>query len=245
MLFLTVLFHVCILPGSSDEHGDPVSFGLDLFDDDLACEILMEMLRCVISISQQLGKTASAIFYESLVSTSVVPSEEIIHCIMKILVIGYSSSAAMLHVSDTGADIAWEKKLADHKNIRKFSIDMLLSLHALREKAVTWARVLNVIESFLKFLVPRKIIHNFDAEISSSITASILVQATSQISKVMFESALDMLLFLNYLVKISGQVSISFVLFIFFISKCFFLGVGIGYNGNSRGIFEILTEIVG
>ncbi|XP_059445417.1 nuclear pore complex protein NUP160 isoform X2 [Corylus avellana] len=192
--------------GSSDEHGDPVSFGLDLFDDDLASEILMEMLRCVISISQQLGKTASAIFYESLVSTSVVPSEEIIHCIMKILVIGYSSSAAMLHVSDTGADIAWEKKLADHKNIRKFSIDMLLSLHALREKAVTWARVLNVIESFLKFLVPRKIIHNFDAEISSSINASILVQATSQISKVMFESALDMLLFLNYLVKISGQI---------------------------------------
>ena len=242
-------FHVCILPGSSDEHGDPVSFGLDLFDDDLACEILMEMLRCVISISQQLGKTASAIFYESLVSTSVVSSEEILHCIMKILVIGYSSSAAMLHVSDTGADIAWEKKLADHKNIRKFSIDMLLSLHALREKAVTWARVLNVIESFLKFLVPRKIVHNFDAEISSCINASILVQATSQISKVMFESALDMLLFLNYLVKISGQVRISFVLllllFYFFISKCFFLGVGIGYNGNSRGIFEILTKIVG
>ncbi|KAE8022771.1 hypothetical protein FH972_008545 [Carpinus fangiana] len=195
-----------LVNGSSDVHGDPVSFGLDLFDDDLACEILMEMLRCVISISQQLGKTASAIFYESLVSTSVVPSEEILHCITKILVTGYSSSAAMLHVSDTGADIAWEKKLADHKNIRKFSIDMLLSLHALREKAVTWASVLNVIESFLKFLVPRKIIHNFDAEISSSINASILVQATSQISKVMFESALDMLLFLNYLVKISGQI---------------------------------------
>lgn len=209
-------FHVCILPGSSDD-GDPVSFGLDLVDDDLECEILMEMLRCVTSISQQLGKTASAIFYESLVSTSVVPSEEILHCIMKILVIGYSSSAAMLHMSDSGADIAWEKKLADHKNIRKFSIDMLLSLHALREKAVTWGRVLNVIESFLKFLVPRKIILNSDAEISSSINASILVQATSQISKVMFESALDMLLFLNYLVKISGQVSISF----FFFDLCY------------------------
>lgn len=194
-----------LVNGSSDD-GDPVSFGLDLVDDDLECEILMEMLRCVTSISQQLGKTASAIFYESLVSTSVVPSEEILHCIMKILVIGYSSSAAMLHMSDSGADIAWEKKLADHKTIRKFSIDMLLSLHALREKAVTWGRVLNVIESFLKFLVPRKIIHNSDAEISSSINASILVQATSQISKVMFESALDMLLFLNYLVKISGQI---------------------------------------
>ncbi|GLT68100.1 hypothetical protein SLA2020_403600 [Shorea laevis] len=194
-----------LVNGSSDD-GVPVSFGLDLVDDDLECEILLEMLRCVTSISQQLGKTASAIFYESLVSTSVVPSEEILHCIMKILVIGYSSSAAMLHMSDSGADIAWEKKLADHKNIRKFSIDMLLSLHALREKAVTWGRVLNVIESFLKFLVPRKIILNSDAEISSSINASILVQATSQISKVMFESALDMLLFLNYLVKISGQI---------------------------------------
>lgn len=214
--------HVCIVEGSSDENIDIGSFGLGIFNDDLECEILIEMLRCVISITQQLGKAASAIFYESLVSPSIVPSEEVIQCILKILLTGYSSSAAMLHISDSGADMAWEKKLADHKNIRKCSIDMLLSLHALREKAVTWGRVLNIIESFLKFLVPRKIIHNFGAELLSSINASIVVQATSQISKLMFESALDMLLFLNYLVKISGQVSNFFFLFQVLFSKFFF-----------------------
>ncbi|GMY33051.1 nuclear pore complex protein NUP160 isoform X1 [Fagus crenata] len=195
-----------LINGSSDELGDLVSIGLDLFDDDLESEILIEVLRCVISISQQLGKTASAVFYESLVSTPVISSEEILPCVSKILATGYSSSAAMLHISDTGADIAWEKKMADHKNLRKFSIDMLLSLHALCEKAGTWGRVLNVIESFLKFVVPRKIIRNFDDKILSSINASTLVQATSQISQVMFETAMDVLLFLTYLVNISGQI---------------------------------------
>lgn len=205
------LLSVCIcsffiLIGSSDELSDLASFGLDLFDDDLEYVILSDMLRCVTSISRRLSKTASAVFFESLVSTSVISSEEILPCLLKILVTGYGSSVSKLHMSDIGADIAWEKKLADHKTLRKSSIDILVSLQTLCNKADTWGKVLNVIESFLKFLVPRKITHNFDAEILSSVNASILVQATSQISKVMFESALDMLLFLNYLVKISGQV---------------------------------------
>jgi hypothetical protein len=219
--FLIILSHIPILLGSSDELGDLVSIGLELFDDDLESEILIEVLRCVISISQQLGKTASAVFYESLVSTPVISSEEILPCVSKILATGYSSSAAMLHISDTGADIAWEKKMADHKNLRKFSIDMLLSLHALCEKAGTWGRVLNVIESFLKFVVPRKIIRNFDDKILSSINASTLVQATSQISQVMFETAMDVLLFLTYLVNISGQVFL-FYFIIFVVSNSSF-----------------------
>ncbi|KAK4566003.1 hypothetical protein RGQ29_002278 [Quercus rubra] len=195
-----------LISGSSDEFGDLVSSGLDLFDDVLECEILLEVFRCVIRISQQLGKTASAIFYESRVSAPVISSEEILPCVSKILVTGYSSSAAVLHISDIGADIAWEKKMADHKNLRKFSIDMLVSLHALCKRADTWGIVLNVIENFLKFIVPRKIIHNLDAETPSSINAVTLVQATSQISQVMFETAMDILLFLTYLVNISGQI---------------------------------------
>ncbi|KAG6727322.1 hypothetical protein I3842_02G124200 [Carya illinoinensis] len=195
-----------LINGSSDELGDLASFGLDLFDDDLEYVILSDMLRCVIGVSRRLSKTASAVFFESFVSTSVLSSEEVLPCLLKILVTGYGSSVSKIHMSDIGADIAWEKKLADHKTLRKFSIDMLVSLQTLCNKAATWGKVLNVIESFLKFLVPRKITHNFDAEILSSVNASVLVQAATQISKVMFESALDMLLFLNYLVKISGQI---------------------------------------
>lgn len=216
-LFLIILFHICILLGSSDELGDLVSSGLDLFDDDLEREILLEVFRCVISISQQLGKTASAIFYESLVSGPVISSEEILPCVSKILVTGYSSSAAMLHVSD----IAWEKKMADHKNLRKFSIDMLVSLHALCKRADTWGKVLYVIEKFLNFIVPRKIIHDLDAETPSSINAFTLVQATSQISQVMFETAMDILLFLTYLVNISGQVLLLYFI-IFVVRNCSF-----------------------
>lgn len=174
------------------------------------------MLRCVINVSQQLGKPSSAIFYESLISAPpVILSEEIIQRLLKILETGYSSTVAMLHVSDLGPDVAWEKSLADHKNLRKFSIDMLLSLHALHEKSGTWSRILSVIENYLKYLIPHKVIQKFDAEVALDINASILVQATSQVAKVMFESALDILLFLSYLVSISGQVSFCFKLFTF------------------------------
>ncbi|XP_062007631.1 nuclear pore complex protein NUP160 isoform X1 [Rosa rugosa] len=194
--------------GSLDELGNFPSFGLDSFDETLDCELLAEMLRCVINVSQQLGKTASAIFYESLISAPpVISSEEIIPRLLKILETGYSSTAAVLHISDLGPDVAWEKNLADHKNLRKFSIDMMLSLHALHEKSGTWSRILSVIENYLKYLIPRKIIQKFDAEVALDINASILVQAMSQVAKVMFESALDIHLFLSYLVSISGQIN--------------------------------------
>lgn len=191
---------------SSDESGYFVSSGLYLSDDDVEREILFEVLRCANSVNQQLGKAASAIFYESLLSASI-SSEDIVPRLLKILGIGYSSSIAALHVSDLGTDVAWEKELADHKNLRKFSVDMLISLHALCNKT-TWGRVLNVIESYLKFLVPRKTAQKLDSEILFNIDVPILVQATSQVAKVMFESAFDVLLLLSYLVNTSGQIQL-------------------------------------
>ncbi|EXC04051.1 hypothetical protein L484_011031 [Morus notabilis] len=191
---------------SSDELGDLVSSGLDSFNDKHEYGILVDMLRCVISISQQLGKAAPDIFYESLVSRPIFPSDNIVPHMLKVLETGYSSMVATQCVLELGTHVAWEKKLVDHKNLRKFSIDMLLSLHALCEKASTWSKVLNSIENYLKFLVPRKITQNLDADTSLSINASILVQATSQIAKAMFESAFDILLFLSYLVNNSAQI---------------------------------------
>ncbi|KAM2511233.1 hypothetical protein PS1_035634 [Malus domestica] len=89
----------------------------------LQLEVLVKMLRCVVNVSQQLGKTASAIFYESLVSAPlVISAEEITHRLLKNLESGYSSTA------------------------------------------------------------------------------------TSQVAKVMYESAFDILLFLSYVVSISGQI---------------------------------------
>ncbi|KAM1570247.1 hypothetical protein ACFX14_035327 [Malus domestica] len=143
----------------------------------LQLEVLVKMLRCVVNVSQQLGKTASAIFYESLVSAPlVISAEEITHRLLKNLESGYGSTVAMLHVSEHGPDVALERNLADKKKLRKFSIGMLLSLHALHKESGTWSRILKVIE------------------------------ATSQVAKVMYESAFDILLFLSYVVSISGQI---------------------------------------
>ncbi|PSS21659.1 Nuclear pore complex protein [Actinidia chinensis var. chinensis] len=195
-----------LIYGSFDEIGDILCSGLDFSDDNLDREILFEVLRCVINVSQQLGKASSAIFYESLLSAPSISSEEVLPRLLKILETGYSSSVTSLHIFELGADIAWEKEVADHKNLRKFSIEMFLSLQALSNKAITWGKVLDVVESYLKFLVPRKIIQKFDSEVGFNICTSAVVQATSQVAKLMFESALDMLLLLCYLVNMSGQI---------------------------------------
>ncbi|XVF26426.1 hypothetical protein REPUB_Repub14bG0015700 [Reevesia pubescens] len=198
-----------LIDGLSEDRGDLVTFGLDLFDENSDCEILFEVFRCVINISQQLGKTASFIFYESFVGRQIISSEEIIPRFVKILETGYGSSTRVGHVSGLGADVTWERQQIDHKNLRKFSVDMLLSLNDLCKKAASWRKILDVIESYLQFLVPQKFTHNSGAETLFCLNNSILVQASSQIAKVMFESAMDILLFVSYLMNIGGQINMT------------------------------------
>ncbi|PPS10292.1 hypothetical protein GOBAR_AA10330 [Gossypium barbadense] len=191
--------------GLSEDLGDLASFGLDLFNDNSDREILFEVLRCVVNISQQLGKTASFIFYESFVGRQSISSEEIIPRLLKILGAGYGPSTRAGYLSGLGSDVALEREQRDHKNLRKFSVDMLLSLHDLCKKAASWRKILDVIESYLQFLVPKKFTQNSGAETLSCLNNSILVQASCQIAKVMFEYALDILLFVSYLMSIGGQ----------------------------------------
>ncbi|KAF6139257.1 hypothetical protein GIB67_021467 [Kingdonia uniflora] len=186
--------------------GDHIRKGVYLKHNDLDRVILFEVLRGVSMINHQLGKAASAIFYEALVSVPVIPSDDILPHLLEILKTGYSSSVAALHISQLGTDTAWKKGLADHKNQMNFSTDMLKYLHALRSKAGTWGRVLDVIENNLKVLAPRKSVQKLDSQAVLNINMSLLVQSTAYISKLMFESALNMLLLLGYLVNISGQV---------------------------------------
>ncbi|XP_052109243.1 nuclear pore complex protein NUP160 [Arachis duranensis] len=195
-IFRSLEYFERILEGSSDEV-DRLTRVLDLVDDDLDYEIVVELFRCVMSFSQQLGKTASSIFYESVLTPPVISSEDIVHCIVKIL--------------ETGSCISGptEKELMDHKSLRKLSAEMFLSVQSLYEKASGWNRILNVIEGFSKLLLPRKTAQKFHTEVSSNINSSIIVHATYQISKVMFESAWDFLLFSSYLVDIGGQVHLS------------------------------------
>lgn len=199
-----------LIYGSFDEFGDSLKPDWDLENNVLDREILFEVLRCISSVSQQLGKAAAAIFYESLISAQTVSSEEFIPGFLKILETGCSSSVAKLHVSKFGADVSWKKKLEDHRNQRKFSVDMILSLRALRSKATSWERVLNVIEKYLTCLVPLRSTEKLDAEAHLCMNSSVLILSTSQVARVMFESAFDVLLLLGYLVNASGQVDMMY-----------------------------------
>ncbi|KAG8364004.1 hypothetical protein BUALT_Bualt19G0081200 [Buddleja alternifolia] len=195
--------------GSFEEQNNRTIPGLDFSGNELDRNILFELLQCVRNVSQQLGKASSAIFYESLLNTPHISSEEVVPRFLKILETGYSPSTTAIQISVLGADTAWEKELLNHRNLRKFSTNMFLSLHALCRKANSWDKVLDVVESYLKFLVPHKIVLNLDSEAIFYIEGSAIVQSTSQIAKVMFESALDVLMLLSYMTSISGQINMS------------------------------------
>lgn len=209
MSSLSLFYKFCLLSGSIDELGNASS--VPEFSSGLERDILLEVHQCISSVNQQLGKAASAIFYESLRKTPLMSSEEVLPRLLKILEIGYAPSIATLHISELGADVAWEKEAFYHKNLRKFSMDLFLSLHSLCGGATSWQKVLDVIDSYLSFLVPRKVAHHVDYQAFLNVDVPVTVQATSQVAKVMFESALDVLVLLSYMVNISGQVSSYFL----------------------------------
>ncbi|XP_024008157.1 nuclear pore complex protein NUP160 [Eutrema salsugineum] len=172
-------------------------------------EILLGVLKCTLKISKQWGGAPYAMYYESVTGKPVISSDEIIFRLVDILESGYAMSIGQRTWSDLGADRAWEKELEAHKNLRLFSIDMLLSLSALCQRAGSWEKVFTIMEHYLKYLVPKKFMNNNNGEALSDICSSILVHATSQFVKVMFESAFDIFILVSYLLNISGQVNMS------------------------------------
>ncbi|KAG9144646.1 hypothetical protein Leryth_020942 [Lithospermum erythrorhizon] len=194
--------------GSFDEQNDILSSAVHLPRDDLDREILYEVLQCISYFSQYLDRAPSAIFYEALLSAPD-SSEEVLSQLMKVLESGFRASVVTRHISEHGAGVLLEKEVSSHKNSRKFSMDIFVALHSLRSKAAKWDKVLDVIQIYLQFLVPCKYEHRLDSQATFSINSSATVQATSQVAKVMFDSALDVLILLSYMVKIRGQIYMS------------------------------------
>ncbi|KAI4375511.1 hypothetical protein MLD38_013371 [Melastoma candidum] len=198
-----------LLLSGSGEIKDIPGCGPCTVDDSFEWDILVQVLVCVSSVSQLVGKVASTVLYEVFTRMPSISSEEILCNLMKILHTGYVSPVAPEHQSNIRLDVAWEKELVAQKNIRKFSLDIFLNLRSLLNTASSWGNVLKVIERYLKFLVPHKNAQSPGAGMSLSVNGNILLQATSQVAKTMFESAVDTLLFLCYLVNISGQIEMS------------------------------------
>lgn len=192
------------LSGSDDQFYDLKSYGLALSTDNVDGELLYEVLRCTSLLNHQIGRAASAVFYESLLVPSISTQDVIFH-LLKILETGYYPFASSLSVQ-IGVDTTCEKRQSAHRSLRNFSVDMLLSLHALHSRATSWAAVLNVVEKYLEYLKPHRSSQKFELEGNCCINFSLLVQATSQVARVMFETAFDILLFLGYLINTSWQV---------------------------------------
>ncbi|KAJ7972354.1 Nuclear pore complex protein [Quillaja saponaria] len=112
-----------IIEGSSDEV-DELTGLVDLFDDVLEREILIEMLRCVINFSQQLGKSAYCIFYESLVNTLVGSPEDIIPGIVKVAKVMFESALDFLLFLRYLVDISGQIHLS-HDDITRIQLELV------------------------------------------------------------------------------------------------------------------------
>ncbi|XP_021721051.1 nuclear pore complex protein NUP160-like isoform X2 [Chenopodium quinoa] len=191
--------------GTFEELEDFPKFGVDSSNYGLEREILFEVLRSSRRIGRRLGPIISPIVYESVVGESMSSSEDVVTRLLSTVKCGYSASV-VASVSDLGADFIWKEELLEHKTLRKFTMDTLISIHGLCKKANGWGGVLNVIESYLNLLVPRKPTESLNSDMMLSANISIMIQATSQVAEMMFESALNVLLFLSYILDISAQV---------------------------------------
>nr|XP_043632456.1 nuclear pore complex protein NUP160-like [Erigeron canadensis] len=192
--------------GSLDRLGEVARSRINV-SGDVERGVLSEVLQCTASLSQHLGKGAPALFHESLFSEPSVSAEDVVGRLLKVLETRYSSSIAALHVSELGVDTAWEKGVVDHKILRKFSTDILLSLNGLYRKAGTWDKVLDVILKYLNFLVPRKNENKSTSDSVFDVRTCITIQVTAQVANLMFNSAVDILLLLSYMVKLGGQIN--------------------------------------
>ncbi|EAY84440.1 hypothetical protein OsI_05813 [Oryza sativa Indica Group] len=192
--------------GSSDDLRNLDILGVNPSDNISQSEILIEVLRCMDHISHLLGRSAAAIYHESLIS-SVISPDEIVSQILKILGTGFSPQSPSALITLFGTDAYAERRQTAHKSQRKFSVEMLLSFRKLQSKSTSWSAVFDVIENFMKYLNTNVTIQEYELKRVCNVNTALLVQATSQVARTMFESTFDLYLFLNYLVSIGGQGS--------------------------------------
>jgi len=185
---------------------------MNLLDDTSDSELLNEVLRCMGHIHHLLGRSSAAIYYESLIS-SVISSDEIASQIVKILETGFSPQSSSSLITLLGRDTYVERRQAAHKNQRKFSLEMLLSFHKLQSRSTSWSVVFDVIEKFMKCLNTNINIQDYESKRVCNVNSMLLVQATSQVARTMFECAFDLFLLLSYLVGVGGQVCCTFLTF--------------------------------
>ncbi|CAI0460246.1 unnamed protein product [Linum tenue] len=141
----------------------------------------MEVLKCVTILSEPLEKISSTVLYEGLVSKSNISLEDVVSQSLKILQTMCRPSS-LVPFPYLSADFDLGKE-ADHRNLRSFSVNMILSLHALSRKSTSWGKVLNAIQSYIQFLVPQKMLKCLQAEDSLKVGTTAVVQATSQVAQ--------------------------------------------------------------
>ncbi|GAB2231275.1 hypothetical protein Drorol1_Dr00027564, partial [Drosera rotundifolia] len=185
---------------------DDLKSGLVISGDSDEKRILVEVLLCCRIFGQHFGSEVASLFYQSAMSFSMISVEDLVHHLLKGLRSGCNYSLAKVDASEQGIDLVHQNLNAAHKELRGFSVDMLVSLHGLCSKANGWDKILHAIEYYLNYLVPSMSEQSSESGKTLNVITSVVIQATPQIAGAMFECALEIMLFLNYLISFNGQI---------------------------------------
>eukprot|EP00252_Welwitschia_mirabilis_P001382 TRINITY_DN11252_c0_g2_i1.p1 TRINITY_DN11252_c0_g2~~TRINITY_DN11252_c0_g2_i1.p1 ORF type:complete len:1206 (-),score=253.75 TRINITY_DN11252_c0_g2_i1:415-3597(-) len=191
--------------------GSP-SLPVSWLDNRLDSEVLEGILESTAIISTHLGKAALALFYDSLIKPSDVSFRSVVNSFLKILDVGRDLTILKQDDNHLGIDSVAMKEQRHNQLQRKFSLDIFLSLEALCNQAGGWDRVLGTIEMYARKLIPKRLPLEMETTTTGTlynINAAVIIQGSLQFADLRFQATCGLLLLLEYLLKLNGQVSLE------------------------------------
>ncbi|KAJ7548231.1 hypothetical protein O6H91_07G003400 [Diphasiastrum complanatum] len=177
-----------------------------------ATSVLEGLLDCMDSVASHLGRLARAAFHEALLSPNDNALNSVIASFVRILDIGYNDFILSRKSAHVGFDNLREKRKEHHHRQRKFCLHMRLGFLELRDKAGSWDRVLDLVANFVGYLLPstRPLTPGASSVPSSrpAFYLKVLAKTASQILWNHFEAARNLLLVLEVLINMQGEVGL-------------------------------------
>ncbi|KAH7286776.1 hypothetical protein KP509_32G022400 [Ceratopteris richardii] len=176
-------------------------------------EFLDLLFKCMSTIVRQIGKIPCAVFGQVLVGNPLITLSHLCSIFLHYLDVGYVQWNIENEVSDIGVDIERRKAYEYRQQHQRLELQLILSLHKLRDSGGGWSNVLDNIERYInQFEQDIQLFRNgnFSEVLDYGfISKRLVLKSTSQLSWTFFEAARDLLIFLSYLIKIKGQIGIS------------------------------------
>ncbi|MCO5575504.1 hypothetical protein L7F22_029305 [Adiantum nelumboides] len=175
-------------------------------------EFLDLLFKCTSAIKRQVGRVPYALFGEVLLRNKNISVSHLCSGFLHFLDVGYAHFTLVKGAIHVGVDVERIKALEYRQRHRKLELQLILDLQHLRYFAGGWSLVLDGIENFIiqvtQETMPSSKEDNLES-LNGIISKRLVLESAAQLSRNLFEVAKDLLIFLNYLIRIKGQVGIT------------------------------------